>query len=91
MMTHRQDMLELFENAFRDKGLLMVLISQSFPSLEPIRKDMSEIFQRCGIVSGLDMTLPAALAKMALTLQLKDIGLEKKMTLLSQSWEGEIS
>ena len=42
MMTHRQDILESFENAFRKKGMLMVLISQSFPNAEeePVRKGL---------------------------------------------------
>ena len=42
MMTHRQDILESFENAFRKKGMLMVLISQSFPNTqeEPVRKGL---------------------------------------------------
>ena len=41
-MTHRQDILESFENAFRKKGILMVLISQSFPNTEeePVRKGL---------------------------------------------------
>lgn len=95
MMTHRQDMLDLLENAFRDKGILMVLISQSFPAAavgEAQRgKDMTEIFQRCGIVPGLDMTLPAALTKLALILQMTEKSIDEKMKLLGQNWEGEIS
>ena len=90
-MTHRQDILESFEKAFRKKGILMVLISQSFPNTEeePVRKDMAEILDKCGIVSGHDMTLPSAVTKMALTL-MKNIELSDKIRLMSQNWQGEI-
>ena len=93
MMTHRLDLLRLFEEAYRTKRILMVLISQSFPcsAEEPIRKDMADIFQRCGIVPGSDMTLPATLAKLALTLQLEQAEHDEKMRILAQNWEGEIS
>ena len=91
MMTHRQDILDSFENAFRKKGILMVLISQSFPMTEePVLKEMAEILDKCGIVSGDDMTLPSAVTKMALTL-IKQIELSDKMRIMSQSWQGEIS
>ena len=42
IMTHRQDILESFEKGFRKKGILMVLISQSFPNTEeePVRKGL---------------------------------------------------
>ena len=89
-MTHRQDILESFENAFRKKGILMVLISQSFPDTEePVRKEMAEILDKCGIVSGHDMTLPSAVSKIALTL-IKQIELPDQMRLMSQNWQGEI-
>lgn len=85
-------MLDLLENAFRDKGILMVLISQSFPeSKQQPSKDMTEIFHRCGIVPGLDMTLPAALTKLALTLQMTEKSIDEKIRVLGQNWEGEIS
>ena len=71
-------------------GLLMVLISQSFPE-EPVVKDMAEILQKCGIVPGHDMTLPSAVAKMALILVRKEMDLPEKMKLMTQNWQGEIS
>ena len=54
-----------------------------------VRKDMAEILDKCGIVSGHDMTLPSAVTKMALTL-MKKIDLSDKMRLMSQNWQGEI-
>jgi hypothetical protein len=54
-----------------------------------VRKDMAEILDKCGIVSGHDMTLPSAVTKMALTL-MKKIELPNKMRLMSQNWQGEI-
>ena len=50
---------------------------------------MAEILDKCGIVSGHDMTLPSAVTKMALTL-MKKIELPDKMRLMSQNWQGEI-
>ena len=43
-----------------------------------VRKDMAEILDKCGIVSGHDMTLPSAVTKMALIL-MKKIELPDKM------------
>ena len=54
-----------------------------------VRKEMAEILDKCGIVSGHDMTLPSAVTKMALTL-MKKIDLSDKMRLMSQNWQGEI-
>ena len=54
-----------------------------------VRNDMAEILDKCGIVSGHDMTLPSAVTKMALTL-MKKIELSDKMRLMSQNWQGEI-
>ena len=48
MMTQRPELLELFRKG-QDKGLLMILISQSFPE-EPIRREMAEILFNCGIL-----------------------------------------
>ena len=54
-----------------------------------VLKDMAEILEKCGIVSGHDMTLPSAVTKMALTL-MKKIELPEKMRLMCQNWQGEI-
>jgi L-asparaginase/Glu-tRNA(Gln) amidotransferase subunit D len=90
MMTNRPDLINEFKLAFLEKGHLMVLISQSFPE-EPIRREMNDIFSNCGIISGHDLTLPAALAKMAVILTKSDLNLDQKTHLMSLNWQGEIS
>ena len=88
MMTQRKDFLDLLES--KAKNLLMVLISQSFPE-EPVRKEMAEVFHNCGILSGADLTLPSAVAKMALILNEKTLDFEEKKRQMILNWEGEIS
>ena len=88
MMTQRQDLLNLFIKASK-KGLLMILISQSFPE-EPIRREMADIYSKCGILSGSDITLSAAVAKMAVILG-QDLNFEEKIHQMTLNWEGEMS
>ena len=87
-MTQRKDFLDLLES--KAKNLLMVLISQSFPE-EPVRKEMAEVFYNCGILSGADLTLPSAVAKMVLILNEKTWDFEEKKRQITLNWEGEIS
>ena len=88
MMTQRQDLNSLFIKANK-RGLLMILISQSFPE-EPIRREMTEIFLQCGIIPGSDITLPAAVAKVAVLLG-QDLNHEEKVHQMTLNWEGEMS
>ena len=88
MINQRKDLLELFKSKAKD--LLMVLISQSFPE-EPVRRDMAEVFHSCGILSAADLTLPSAVAKMALILNEKTWDFEEKKRQITLNWEGDIS
>ena len=65
MMTHRPALLQTLQTASSESGILMVLVSQSFPR-EPVRQEMKKMLEKCGIVEGYDMTLPSAVAKLAL-------------------------
>ena len=86
MMTKRS-VLDLFQS--KAKEILMVLISQSFPE-EPVRRDTSEMLAKSGILSGADLTLPSAVAKMALVLN-ENWDFEEKKRQLTMNWEGEVS
>ena len=89
MSDKNSELLELLESAYH-RNILMVLISQSFPE-ETIRKDMSLVFQKCGILSGFDMSLPCAVVKMASLLSNPKNTFEENRHLMLKNLAGEIS
>ena len=90
MTTSRPELLDLFKSAHEDRNILMILISQSFPE-HPIRSEMAKTFQKCGILSGFDMTLPCVVTKMASILQIHEKTYEEKRHLMITNISGEIS
>ena len=89
MSDKNSELLELLESAYH-RNILMVLISQSFPE-ETIRKDMSLVFQKSGILSGFDMSLPCAVVKMASLLSNPKNTFEENRHLMLKNLAGEIS
>ncbi len=91
MMQNRSDLIGLFSQASKEREILLVLISQSFPE-QPIRREMTDILGEAGILPGHDLTLPAALAKMAIVCSCQtNLSFTEKQRLLSQNWQGEQS
>ena len=89
MSDKNSELLELLDSASH-RNILMILISQSFPE-ETIRRDMSLVFQKCGILSGFDLSLPCAVVKMASLLSNPMNTFEENRHLMLKNWAGEIS
>ncbi len=90
MMQNRKDLISEFKAASKNREILLTLISLSFPE-DPIRKEMTDTFQEAGILPGNDLSLPAAVSKMAILLSSPDFSYEEKQHQFMLNWQGEQS
>lgn len=74
-----------------EKGILMVNITQCIQGfVEQGRYQTSELFNTCGVVSGLDMTTEAALVKLMMVTA-AEVSIEKQKEMFLDDWAGELT
>lgn len=86
--SHRTDLLQELKTA-SDRGVIIVNITQCLRGSVTTDYETGLVLQKAGIVSGADMTLEAALAKLSYVLAKNCSNLEKKM-MMQSNLRGEL-
>ncbi|XP_039272034.2 L-asparaginase-like [Styela clava] len=88
--SNRRDILDLLTSAAK-RNVLIVNCTQCHQGSVAASYETGKVMEDAGIVSGSDMTLEAALAKMSYLLGRKDLTHTQRMTYLKENIRGELT
>uniref|UniRef100_A0A5S6R1S0 asparaginase n=1 Tax=Trichuris muris TaxID=70415 RepID=A0A5S6R1S0_TRIMR len=90
MPSHRTDMIDVIREAVRN-GLIVVNCTQCLRGRVDPTYETGRILFDAGVLYGSDLTVEAALTKLAFLLGRIDLSLNEKKTLMSQNLRGELT